>query len=129
MREEENEMRRSLLNSLRSGDESAEQKLFDHSVEIASAVRERLKTEDVLSVFEGYCLPYGTTDGTFALLGDILEMDELSNPLTDEAVYGLTLDVTGVMIRLMINQSDVVGLPMAGMRFMGICDLQGSIQF
>ncbi|MDR2903848.1 MAG: DUF3881 family protein [Clostridiales bacterium] len=129
MREEENETRRNLLSLLRKGDETAEQKLYEHSVEIASAVHERLKTEDVLSVFEGYCLPYGTTDGTFALLGDIIETDEMFNRLTDETVYSLMLDVTGVSIQLLINQNDVVGMPISGMRFMVVCDLQGSIRF
>ena len=129
IRDEETSKIRELMRLFRNGDESAEKKLIDHSMEIASAVRERLKTEDVLSVFEGYCLPYGEVDGTYALLGDIAEVGYLENKLTEETIYNISINVTGVKFNLYINKNDVVGMPIKGMRFMGICDMQGNIEF
>ena len=129
MRAKEEDMRRDLIRKLRKGDETAERKLVERSLEIAATVRERLKTEDVLSVFEGYLLPYGDDEGAYAVLGDIKGIARLDNVITEETVCALTLDVTGVPLRVLVNELDVVGLPMEGMRFMGICDLQGSIKF
>ncbi len=129
IREAEIETRRDLIKRFKSGDESAEKKLFDHTLEMAETVRERLKNEDILSVFEGYLLPYGEDDACFAILGDIKSVKKITNKITFENIYSLDLDVTGISLNVLINESDVVGMPMDGMRFMGICDLQGSISF
>jgi len=127
----ENEMReyRSLLERARSGDETACDSLNERADEMSRAVRERLKSEDLLSVFEGYLLPVGDDDGVFAVLGEILAIDRDANSLTGEEILTVTLDINESKIDVFVNAADVLGMPMEGMRFMGVCRLQGRIVF
>jgi hypothetical protein len=128
-REEELEAQFNLVQRFKNGELAAGHKLREQARARAENVRERLKTEDVLSVFEGYLLPYGESDSVFALLGDIVSVKKSANRITQELIYSLGLDVTGITINVLINACDIVGAPAEGMRFMGVCSLQGSVNF
>lgn len=129
IRRKEEKRHNELINLLRKGDEMAETKLMEHSQAIAHNARERLKKEDVLSVFESYFFPYGNREGIFAILGDILDVNEVVNPFTNETVYDLFISATNTKFNVFINKIDLTGVPSAGMRFRGRCQLRGSLDF
>lgn len=128
-REEETRIRHDLRTRAREGVVDAERELFEYTSQLSESVHERLKTEDLLSVFESYMLPYGDKDGSFALLGEVLSFKNSRNRITRETVCSLKLNVAGVIINVLINERDLIGLPMIGMRFMGVCALQGTVDF
>jgi hypothetical protein len=128
-RESEAEIKRDLIRRAREGDEDAERELYARAEAMAEAVRERFRDEDILSVLEGYLLPFGDKDSAFAALGDIISFEKKRNRITREYVYSLKLNVTGVPLSALVNAHDLVGMPMNGMRFMGVCSLQGTIDF
>jgi len=128
-REAERGEYRALLTRERRGDRRAGRRLDRRAAESAREVRDRLKNEDLLSVFEGYLLPIGNEEGVFATLGEIVGADSDFNDVTGERVVKLALDVTGTPLTVYVNQSDLLGMPLPGMRFMGICKLQGTFKF
>ena len=128
-RDSESKEYRELLERARNGDLYADEILCDKAKETALEIHERLKTEDLFTVFEGYLLPIGDEDGVFAVLGDIVHVDADFNEVTGERVMRFSLNVTGAVFTVLVNESDLFGMPMIGMRFMGVCKLQGSINF
>jgi len=128
-RECENEEYKSLLERARGGDIYADDMLCQRAKETATDIRERLKKDDLFTVFEGFLLPVSDEDGVFAVLGDITRVDSDYNEVTGERVLKFSLDVSGAIFTVFVNESDLFGMPMVDMRFMGICKLQGSINF
>lgn len=128
-RDEENKMQRELLERARSGDNQAEETLSKNASKMAQTVWERMQNEDILSIFEGYFLLIGNHSGNFSVLADIEQVEHLKNNMTNEKVVKLLLNITGTRLNLFINAKDLVGMPMVGMRFMGIGTLQGSAIF
>lgn len=128
-RNEENRMHRELLEKARSGDNTAEEALNRKASKIAETVWERMKNEDILSIFEGYFLLIGNHSPSFSVLADIEKVEHLTNDLTNENVVKLLLDISGTKLNLFVNEKDLVGMPIAGMRFMGVGMLQGSAIF
>lgn len=128
-RSEENRMQKELLEKARLGDNMAEEELNKKASEISQIVRERMKNEDILSIFEGYFMLTGNHSGSFSVLADIERVELLENSITNEKVVKLLLNIAGTGMNLFVNQKELVGMPMVGMRFMGMGRLQGSAVF
>lgn len=125
--EEEERLHNGLVQQAQAGDKNAEKLLLEHDERVRERIRERLEEEDVLSVVEGFLLPVTNKETVYSILGDILTVEKQQNTATKEMVYSLTLHTVGTNLTVFINEEDVMGLPMEGMRFMGICQLQGRI--
>jgi len=54
-------------------------------------------------------------------------VDEVTNEASEEKLYRLTVSVTGIRMTLYVNAEDVVGMPLEGMRIMGMGQMQGTI--
>ena len=87
----------------------------------------RLLSEDLFSVIEGFFLPMEMNDTEYSMLGEIEAVEEVINPITDEIITRLSLNITGTKLMLIINKRDLIGYPMAGMRFMGTCRMRGIV--
>ena len=96
------------MEALKNEDEWGDQEVLD-----------RLKTEDALSIYDGFLYPSERDENCFALLGDIQNVEKLMNPLSEEWVYYLELNVLGQLLRVLINPCDLTGEPKVGRRFMG----------
>jgi len=126
-REEELERREQLLKA-RQGDTEAIESLEMAEEETSSIIQERLAHEDFLTVVEGFFMPAEDDDTQYCILGDITDVTERTNTLTGERLYILSLNVTGSPIDICVNADDVAGMPSVGMRFLGTCWLQGSLE-
>ena len=128
-REQEDSTRREMLARIRSGDEQALRELDEMSDQMNAAIEERLFEEDYLTVFESYLMPVDTRPCIYGLLGEILSMDEVQNCYTGETILKLSVDVTGVPVRVLINKKDVFGCPTVGMRILAKVFMQGTASF
>ncbi|MCL2574547.1 MAG: DUF3881 family protein [Defluviitaleaceae bacterium] len=126
-RAQQDAMQRELMDRARKGDIEAEENLYEIAKKREIDLRERLAHEDLLSVFEGYFLNLIEQSGIFSVLADILEVDQLTNEASDEKLYRLSVSVTGIKMTMYVNAEDVVGMPMEGMRIMGMGMLQGTV--
>lgn len=125
---EEEQWRREMLDKLRSGDEDAVRELEEEAREQEKEIRERMKHEDVFTILEGMFVPADeVTTGLYSAMGTILDVDKVLNPVTEEWVYHLQLDVMGSPLDVYIHPDDLVGIPAVGRRFMGRVRIVGSI--
>ncbi len=120
---EETEKRRQMLRAAREGSDTAQWKarksIRQDEFESEEEVIERLKNEDVYSIYDGFYYPAEKDENCFTILGDITHIDKLLNPLSEEWVYYLDLDVMGQPLRVLVNPIDLVGEPAVGRRFQG----------
>lgn len=125
---EEREKLKVILQKIREGDEEARQLLEEEERELDEQLKERLKEEDFLSIMSGYFIPTTLVDATYAILGEIKHIRKKKNMKTNEEMYLFTLNVNDMDLEVMINEKVLVGAPSVGMRFMGTCWLQGTIE-
>ena len=124
---EEREKIKVMLQKAREGDEDARAKLEEEEKELDDQLKERMFEEDFLSIMSGYFVPTTLVDATYAILGEITDIQNRKNTQTGEESYLFTLDVNDMPLEVLINKANLVGYPSIGMRFMGTCWLQGTI--
>lgn len=127
--EEEEKWRASLLEMAREGDEEAIQLLEIDADQTAEIFRMRFQHEDLLSILEGYFIPYGLDDAEYSLMGTIEDYRLEVNSFTKEEVYILDVMCLNFKMEVCINKKDLIGVPSKGMRFKGICLVQGHVEF
>jgi len=124
---EEREKIKVMIQRARDGDEEAREQLEQEERELDEQLKERMLEEDFLSIMSGYFVPTTLIDATYAVLGEITQINTRKNKKTGEEMYLFVLNVNDMFLELMINKNILVGEPSVGMRFMGTCWLQGSI--
>lgn len=127
LQKEERDKIKEILKRMKDGDEEARIKLEEEEKELDEQLKQRLREEDFLTIMSGYFIPTTLEDATYAVLGDILEIRSRKNKQTKEELYIFTLSVNDMPLEVMINKSDLVGMPSVGMRFLGTCWLQGHV--
>lgn len=125
----EREYLRTMLQRAKAGDEEAIEMLEKEEEQLDEQLKERLRKEDFLTVMDGYFLPTTNVEATYAVLGTIKEFQVRHNRRTKEKMYWIYMDVNGMLIEIIINMEDLVGKPYVGMRFMGTCWMQGTVEF
>ena len=111
-------------------EKSEVEKMIDaEEEETAEIIAERLQYEDFLTIVEGYFIPFEDIDTTYSVLGVIQEVGEMKNKETGEKLFWLYINCMGMHFEICINEKDLTGIPLVGMRFMGICWVQGQIVF
>lgn len=129
LEEEEDKIRKELLNQARKGDEEAMNILDDEAFEASEILQERLQNEDILSVLEGFFVPVGDHDDIYSYLGTIKDIEEIINDETNEKIYRIKVQCMSIFIDAFINECDVVGHPIIGMRFKGTSWVHGTVDF
>ncbi len=125
----EREYLRAILQRAKAGDKEAIEMLEKEEEQLDEQLKERLRTEDFLTVMDGYFLPATNIEATYAVLGTIKELEVRVNNKTKEKMYWMYLDVNGMLLEVVINMGDLIGKPSVGMRFMGTCWMQGTVEF
>ena len=74
-------------------------------------------------------MPYGVECDQYSILGEIMAMRMVTNKLTGEKIYILTIYCNELTFDVAINIIDLFGEPQVGRRFKGIIWLQGNINF
>lgn len=118
-----------LINKARKGDEEAIENLTLNDMDTYTAISKRILKEDVFSLVDTYFMPYGIECDHYSILAEIIECNLVTNKLTEEEVYIMTLNCNDLMFDLCINKEDLYGEPAVGRRFKGSIWMQGIINF
>lgn len=118
-----------LINAAKNGDEEAIETLTLEDMDVYSSISKRIHKEDVYSIVETSFMPYGVECDQYSIIADIKAVRKVTNHITEEQVYILTLYCNELTFDIAINIMDLVGEPEVGRRFKGVVWLQGKINF
>ncbi len=121
--------RNELIAAARQGDEDAIESLTLEDMDTYTEISKRIQKEDIFTLVDTYFMPYGVECDNYSVLGEILDCHVVTNKVTKEEVYLMTLNCNDLQFDLCINKADVYGEPEAGRRFKGIIWMQGFINF
>ena len=127
--QEEVHNRMLLVSAAKSGDPSAIESLTMDDIDTYSKVSRRLASEDVVSIVDTYLMPHGIECDHYAILGEILELQQIINEETQEQIYVMKLEVNGLNFDICVPVKEVIGEPAVGRRFKGNVWMQGRINF
>lgn len=74
-------------------------------------------------------MPYGVECDQYSVLGEIMECRLVTNKITEEKIYILTISCNELTFDVCINIIDLFGEPKVGRRFKGTVWLQGFINY
>ena len=126
---EEIHNRMMLVSAARTGDPAAIESLTMDDIDTYSKVSQRLISEDVFSSVDTYIMPYGIECDHYSIMGEILELQRITNEYSREEIYVMRLDVNELMFDICVPVKSVIGDPAVGRRFKGNMWLQGRINF
>lgn len=121
--------RNQMLAAARQGDQEAIESLTLEDIDLYTAISNRAKSEDVLTIVESYFMPYGISCDQYSVMGNILSVDTLTNLSTGEEIYRMSLECNDLIFDVCINKMDLFGEPAVGRRFRGNVWLQGIVDF
>lgn len=121
--------RNNLLAAARKGDEDAIETLTLEDMDMYTTISRRIQKEDIFSLVDTYFMPYGVECDQYSVLGEIVGMRLVSNQITGEQIYILTICCNELTFDVSINIIDLFGEPQVGRRFKGVIWLQGFINF
>lgn len=121
--------RNNLIAAARRGDEEAIETLTLEDMDMYTLISRKIQKEDVFSLVDTYCMPYGVECDQYSILGEIMECRTIKNNLTGEEIYHMSIYCNELTFDLCINTDDLYGEPEVGRRFKGIIWLQGFINF
>lgn len=119
--------RSKLLAEAREGNEEAIENLTIDDMDTYSAISKRIKKEDVFSIVSSSFMPYGIESDQYSILGEIIEVGEVTNSITNEKIYSMIIECNEIRFNVTINQSDLLGEPSVGRRFKGNIWMQGTV--
>ncbi len=118
-----------LIEAARHGDEEALESLTLDDMDTYTAISKKIQKEDVFTLVDTSFMPYGVECDQYSVLGEISAVETLTNPITNESLYKMTLECNGIILELCINKLDLYGEPAVGRRFKGNVWLQGYINY
>lgn len=121
--------RNKLLTEARQGNEDAIEILTLEDMDMYSAISKRIHKEDIYSMVDTCFMPYGVECDQYSVLGEIVAMRKVTNDVTGEEIYILTICSNELTFDVCINIMDMFGEPQVGRRFKGVVWLQGFINF
>lgn len=127
--QKESKNRNNLIAAARRGDEDAIETLTLEDMDMYTTISRKIQKEDVFSLVDTYCMPYGVECDQYSILGEIVECHIVKNSMTGEEVYQMSVYCNELTFDLCINVEDIYGEPQVGRRFKGIIWLQGFINF
>lgn len=121
--------RNNLMAAARKGDEEAIETLTLEDMDIYTNISKRILKEDLFTLVDTTLMPYGVECDQYSILGEIVAMRMVTNNVTGEKVYVLSIFCNELTFDVAINIMDLFGEPQVGRRFKGIIWLQGNINF
>mgnify|MGYP004510714801 FL=1 len=123
----EGSKRDSLIEAAMGGDEDAIETLTASDIDMYNQISDRIGHEDLYSVVEQSFMPCGVECDRYSVIGEILEVEENVNGLTEEKLWLLKLSCNDVEFWLCMRQADLMGEPMKGRRVKCRLWMQGSV--
>lgn len=121
------ENRQKLIAEARKGNEEAIENLSIQDLDMYSQISKRIHKEDVFSIVNTSFMPYGIESDQYSILGEIKEVEEISNSITGESLYSMEIECNDLYFRVVINKNDLLGEPAVGRRFKGSVWMQGTV--
>lgn len=121
--------RSTMIEAAKNGDEEAMENLTIEDIDLYAKISRRILKEDVYSIVESSFVPYGVECDQYAVVGEIMELEEFKNPMTNEVIYQMTIDCNDITFHIGINRLDLLGEPKVGRRFKGKIWMQGIANF
>ncbi len=121
--------RAKLLLEARDGNENAIELLTIHDMDVYTAISRSIRKNDVYTLVESTIIPYGVECDQYSVVGEITGIRTVTNHITEEQIYILTLVCNELTFDVAINIMDLVGEPKVGRRFKGVVWLQGKVNF
>lgn len=118
-----------LIESARNGDEEAIESLTMQDIDQYNHAARRIQYEDLYSIVDTCFMPAGMECDQYSIVGDIQQIEEFTNPLTQEKIYSFLVECNDILFPVLINQKDLMGEPAVGRRFKGDIWLQDRIDF
>ena len=121
------EKRNRLMAEAREGSEEAIESLTLEDMDTYSMLSKRITREDVFSIVHSSFMPYGIESDQYSVLGEIIELEEIRNSLTNEKIYSIKVECNDIIFNIAINEKDLLGEPAVGRRFKGSIWMQGTV--
>jgi len=121
--------RNQLIEAARKGDEEAIESLTLEDMDTYTTISKKIQQDDVFTLVDTYFMPYGVECDLYSVLGEIEAYEMLTNELTKEELYRMTITCNELTFDICINKSDLYGEPEIGRRFKGVIWLQGIINY
>lgn len=121
--------RNSLIEAARLGDEEAIESLTLEDMDTYTAISRKIQKEDVFSLVDTYFMPFGVECDQYSVLGEILSYQIITNKVTNEKVYQMTLNCNDLHFDICINEKDLLGEIRTGRRFKGVVWMQGFVNY
>ena len=121
--------RNRLLSAARKGDEEAIESLTLEDMDTYTIISKRILKEDIFTLVDTCFMPYGVQCDQYSILGEIVDCHLVTNHLTKEEIYQLSINCNDLIFEVFINKMDLMGEPMIGRRFKGAIWMQGHINF
>lgn len=118
-----------MIEAAKNGDTEAMEQLTMEEVNIFNHFNKQILKKDLYSLIDSFFMPYGVECDQYSIMGDILDMKEFINPITNEEVYIFLLDCNDILLKVAINKDNLLGQPTIGRRFKGKIWLQGCLDF
>lgn len=125
----DNNHRSNLIAEARKGNQEAIESLTIDDIDMYALVSKRIRKEDIYSIVDTSFVPYGSESDNYTMLGTILDVNEITNSITDEKMYRLNIECNQLVFEVCINKKDLLGEPEPGRRFKGNIWLQGKVEF
>ncbi len=122
-------VRNNLMAAARKGDEDAIETLTLEDMDMYTNISKRIHKDDIFSLVDTCLMPYGVECDQYSVVGEIVGMRMVTNKITGEQIYILTIFCNELTFDVAINIIDLFGEPQVGRRFKGIIWLQGHINF
>lgn len=121
------ENRKKLIAEARKGNEEAIENLSIQDLDMYSQISKRIHKEDVFSIVNTSFMPYGIESDQYSILGEIKEVEKITNSITGENLYSMEIECNDLHFRVVINKNDLLGEPAVGRRFKGSVWMQGTV--
>ena len=119
--------REELLEAAFGGDEDAIETLTSSDISMLQELSDRIEYEDLYSVVEQSFMPCGIECDQYSIIGEIIEVDEDVNIITNESLWLLRVSCNDISFRLCINKNSLIGEPMKGRRIKCRIWMQGRL--
>lgn len=119
--------RNRLIAEAREGNEEAIESLTLEDMDTYNSISKRIQKEDIFSIVSSSFMPYGIESDQYCILGEILEVEEITNTYTNEKLYSMKIECNDIVFRVTINKEDLLGEPAIGRRFKGSIWMQGTV--
>ncbi len=124
-----NHNRNQLLEAAREGNMEAIEMLTLDDMDTYTMISKRAKREDVSTIVDSYCIPYGVEADKYSILGTIYDVMEIKNEETGKEIYYLSIGCNDLEFDICIAKTDLLGEPLKGRRFKGTVWMQGEIDY